>query len=358
LAGAAHATKEPAPASPPTARTTLVYVSPETPGLRRRRSGRGFRYLDAEGGAVRDPDTLERIRKLAIPPAWEAVWICPDPAGHLQAVGTDAKGRRQYLYHPGFRALREAAKYEHMVAFAEALPALRARIDADMARPGMGRERVLATVAHLLETTMIRVGNAAYEKANQSFGLTTLRTRHVDVEGERLRFHFKGKSGKVWNLDVRDRRVARIVRQIQDLPGQHLFQYRDHEGTLHSVTSADVNAYLKDATGRDITAKDFRTWFGTVLAAVALAEAGPAASPTAAKTAVTRAIRRVADRLGNTLAICRKCYVHPEVIAAYQEGSLAPELAAHDGAMAAAERAVLDLLRARTPPAPPVALKD
>lgn len=331
----------------------LTYVSPEGPGLRRRRSGRGFRYLDPSGAPVGDPATLERARRLAIPPAWTEVWICPDPTGHIQAVGFDAKGRRQYLYHPRFRAHRDEAKFQHITAFAEVLPALRARIAEDMAARGVGRAKVLATVAHLLETTMIRVGNAAYAKANGSFGLTTLRARHVKVEGSQLRFHFKGKSGKVWRLDVRDRRVARIVRACQELPGQHLFQYLDEEGGLRSVTSADVNAYLKAATGRAVTAKDFRTWFGTVLAAMALREAGPAPTKAAARKVLTRAIGQVAQRLGNTAAICRRSYVHPAVIEAYLDGRLAievgtaPQAREHD--LTPEEAAVLAFLRDAAP---------
>ena len=251
----------------------LVYVSDTEPGIARRRAGKGFSYRDPRGQLVRDKATLARIRSLAIPPAYADVWVCPDPDGHIQATGRDARGRKQYRYHPRFREVRESAKYEHMLDFARALPALRARVASDMARRGMGRQKVLATVVHLLETTMIRVGNADYVRQNKSHGLTTLRDRHVTIDGSEVRFRFKGKSGKQWDLGLRDRRVARIVRQSQDLPGQHLFQYLDDEGVAREVTSGDVNTYLREVTGAGITAKDFRTWTGTVLAALALAGA-------------------------------------------------------------------------------------
>jgi len=250
----------------------LIYVSSESPGLGRRRSGAGFSYRDIDGAVIRDRATLARVRALAIPPAWTSVWICPSPDGHLQAVGLDAKGRKQYLYHPKFRELRDGAKFEHMIMFAESLPALRRKITLDMAKPGLGFDKVLATVVRLLETTMIRVGGAAYARENKSYGLTTLLTRHVRVEGSDVRFHFKGKSGRIWRLGVRDRRVARTIKNCQELPGQHLFQYVDDDGRRQNLTSADVNAYLKKITDREITAKDFRTWAGTVLAAMALSE--------------------------------------------------------------------------------------
>ncbi|HUO22280.1 MAG TPA: DNA topoisomerase IB [Caulobacteraceae bacterium] len=300
----------------------LVYVTPEAPGLSRIRRGETFAYVDADGRAVRDAVVLERIKALAIPPAWSAVWICADPNGHLQAVGQDEKGRRQYRYHPDFRALREEAKFHRLASFAESLPALRAAITQDMAERGLSQRKVLAVVARLLETTLIRVGNRAYAKQNRSYGLTTLLSRHVRVEHADLKFQFKGKSGKQWRLQVHDRRIARIVKSCQELPGQHLFQYRDAEGRGQAVTSAAVNAYLKAVSGADITAKDFRTWTGTVMAALALAELGPPASATQAKRNLSAAIAQTAARLGNTPAICRKCYVHPEVIAAYLEGAL------------------------------------
>jgi DNA topoisomerase-1 len=298
----------------------LTYVSPDDPGIERRRVGRGFSYRDAAGARVADAATLRRIRALVIPPAWRAVWICADPNGHLQAVGQDQKGRRQYRYHEAFREHREGAKFEHMIAFAEALPRLRDRVRRDMESPGLGRRKVLATVVHLLETTMIRVGNAAYAKDNKSYGLTTLNSRHVTINGGDLRFHFKGKSGNVWRLSLHDRRVARIVRSCQELPGQHLFQYADEAGVRQAITSADVNAYLREMSGADITAKDFRTWTGTVLAATALAELGVAAEARGARKNVSKAIAQVAAHLGNTPTICRKSYVHPEILAAYLQG--------------------------------------
>ena len=326
----------------------LRYVSTDSPGLTRRRAGKGFSFVGPDGQRVGDRKTLERIRGLIIPPAWRDVWICPRADGHIQAIGYDEKGRKQYLYHPRFREVRDEAKFEHMMAFAEALPALRERVAADMAKPGLGRDTVLATVVHLLETTMIRVGNAAYARDNGSYGLTTLRVRHVKVDGAELRFHFKGKSGKVWKLSVKDRRVARIVKACQDLPGQDLFQYIDDEGARQSVTSADVNAYLKQASGGEITAKDFRTWVGTVLAATALAEFGAAASPTEAKKNLTRAINQVAAQLGNTATVCRKCYVHPAVMAAYLDGALALQpLDEPDADFRPEEAAVLAFLRGR-----------
>ena len=300
----------------------LSYASPEDPGFARRRVGRGFSYRDCRGDRVVDPVRLRRIRSLAIPPAWNEVWICPDPNGHIQAVGQDEKGRKQYRYHARFREARDEVKFEHLTSFAGALPALRRRVAADMAAPGLGRDKVLATVVRLLESTLIRVGNAAYAKENRSYGLTTLLTRHVDVGGADLKFHFRGKSGKVWRLSLHDRRIARIVKTCHELPGQHLFQYVDAEGRRQAVTSADVNAYLRQASGVDITAKDFRTWAGTVLAATALAEFGVAESTARAKQNITQAIQRVAARLGNTPTICRKCYVHPKVINAYVDGDL------------------------------------
>jgi DNA topoisomerase I len=300
----------------------LTYVSDEEPGIRRRKAGKGFTFLKPDGSKVTDEKTLERIRKLAIPPAYTDVWICPKANGHIQATGRDAKGRKQYRYHPQFREVREGTKYEHMLAFARSLPAIRATIDEHMSRRGLPREKVLATIVHLLETTLIRVGNQDYAKQNKSYGLTTLKDPHVKVEGGELRFVFKGKSGKSWRLNVKDRRVAKIVKACQDIPGQHLFQYIDEEGERQSVTSADVNAYLREISGRDITAKDFRTWAGTVLAAMALAEFETFDSEAKAKKNVRAAIEQVASRLGNTPTICRKCYVHPEVFSSYADGAL------------------------------------
>lgn len=333
----------------------LRYVSDEEPGIVRRKRGKGFCYVSAGGERVTDTETLARIRSLAIPPAYRDVWICSDPDGHIQATGRDARGRKQYRYHPRFRALRDSTKFDRILEFAASLPAIRCRIDEDMKRRGLPREKVLATIVHLLETTMIRVGNADYARQNKSFGLTTLRGRHVAVEGSEIRFQFKGKSGKQWRLKVRDRRIARIVRQIQDLPGQNLFQYLDEDGERHTITSGDVNAYLKDVSGQDITAKDFRTWSGTVLAAMALAELGEAQNATEAQRNVRQAVEGVARSLGNTPTICRKCYIHPAIITSYLDGDLGiaaitpAEAGGQGGAgdLPAAEGVVLDFLRGR-----------
>jgi DNA topoisomerase I len=304
----------------------LVYVTDEERGIRRERKGDAFEYFKPNGDPLTDEATLERIRKLAIPPAYADVWICPKANGHLQATGRDARGRKQYRYHPQFREVRESTKYEHMMEFAKALPAIRARIAEHMALRGLPREKVLATVVNLLETTLIRVGNDDYARENKSYGLTTLRNPHVKIEGSELRFQFKGKSGKTWRLQVKDRRIAKIVRACQDLPGQRLFQYRDESGEIREVTSADVNAYLKEITGREITAKDFRTWSGTVMAAIALQEFEAIDTKAAQKKNIKAAIERVSSRLGNTPTICRKCYVHPEVLNAYVEGNLLLEI--------------------------------
>jgi DNA topoisomerase I len=298
----------------------LTYASAAGPGFTRRRAGKGFCYRGLDGKTITDPTTLKRIRALAIPPAWTSVWICPDPDGHLQAAGYDARGRRQYRYHPMFRELREGVKFEHMIAFAESLSRLREIVDADMSAPGLGRKKVIATVVRLLETTMIRVGNEEYARENKSYGLTTLLERHVKIDKNELRFQFKGKSGKEWQLNIRDRRIAKIIRSCQELPGQQLFQYLDEKGERQTVTSADVNAYLRDASGVDITAKDFRTWAGTVLAAAALCGVEEAGSVTAAKRNLKKVSEHVASRLGNTPAICRKCYIHPEITTAYLDG--------------------------------------
>jgi DNA topoisomerase-1 len=250
----------------------LVYVSDESPGISRRKSGSGFAHYDAKGRRIHDQQVLKRIRSLAVPPAYHNVWICPDPNGHIQATGRDDRGRKQYRYHPHWSEVRDSTKYERMLEFAKVLPAIRARVSSDMAKRGLPREKVVATVVNLLETTLIRVGNKDYAKDNGSYGLTTLRSRHVAVASSELRFNFKGKSGKTWRLQVKDRRVARVVKACQELPGQHLFQYIDADSESRAVTSSDVNDYLREITGTDITAKDFRTWAGTVLAAMALSE--------------------------------------------------------------------------------------
>jgi DNA topoisomerase-1 len=304
----------------------LRYVNDEAPGIRRKTHGKSFRYVLPDGKPVKDAATIERIRKLAIPPAYVDVWICARKDGHLQATGRDAKGRKQYRYHPQFRELRDSTKYDHMLEFAAALPKVRARIDEHMAMRGLPREKVLATVVRLLETTMIRVGNADYAKQNKSYGLTTLRDRHVTIEGAELKFQFKGKSGKTWRLKIKDRRIAKVVKASQDLPGQHLFQYINDAGEQREVTSGDINAYLKEISGADITAKDFRTWNGTVLAAVALTEYEKVDSQAAAKRNVRAAIEAVSARLGNTPTICRKCYVHPEIVESYLTDELSREV--------------------------------
>ena len=300
----------------------LTYVSDDRPGIRRKRSGKGFRYESDDGERIKDEPTLRRIKALAVPPAWTEVWICPKASGHIQATGRDARGRKQYRYHARFREVRESTKYHHMLAFAESLPAIRRRVQDHLALRGLPREKVLATVVHLLEATLIRVGSDEYARANKSYGLTTLKNRHVQVEGSALKFNFKGKSGKVWKLNVRDRRIAKVIRACQELPGQELFQYLDENGETRDVTSSDVNAYLREIGGEDITAKDFRTWHGTVLAAMALQELERFDTRAGAKRNIRNAIQKVAARLGNTPTICRKCYVHPEIITTYIEGSL------------------------------------
>ncbi|MGZ6176258.1 MAG: DNA topoisomerase IB [Candidatus Binataceae bacterium] len=328
----------------------LVHLGDDGPGLTRKRRGRGFDYETASGKKLRDRATLARIEQLAIPPAWTEVWISPRADSHLQATGRDAKRRKQYIYHPDFRAIREQQKYEHVIEFARVLPAIRRTVTLHMARTGLSREKVLATIVHLLESTMIRIGNEDYARSNQSYGLTTLRNPHVDVAGKTLRFHFKGKSGKTWNLKIDNPRVARIVRACQELPGQHLFEYVDGDGAVRQVTSTDVNEYLREITGRDVTAKDFRTWSGTVLAALALTEIQAAATGAPTKKAIKDAIARVADRLGNTVSVCRKCYVHPQVIEAYSVGELVlkPRKSARGAArLSADEAAVLAFLQGR-----------
>ncbi|MBV9969392.1 MAG: DNA topoisomerase IB [Xanthobacteraceae bacterium] len=306
----------------------LRYVSDEQPGIRRKKKGKGFTYIDRTGATVNDKRVLQRIKSIVIPPAWTEVWICPSANGHIQATGRDAKGRKQYRYHPAFRELRESGKYEHMMAFAHALPKIRAKVKEDMGLRGLPREKVLATVIHLLETTLIRVGNDEYERQNNSYGLTTLKNRHVAVNGAELRFQFTGKSGKKWSVAIKDRRVAKVIRACQELPGQELLQYVDENGQCRDVSSADVNAYLQEISGADFTAKDFRTWAGTVLAALALEEMESFDSAARAKKNIRCAIEKVASRLGNTPTICRKCYVHPALISSYLEGSLALEVKA------------------------------
>jgi DNA topoisomerase-1 len=350
---AAPATAEPKEAA---AAVGLRYISDARPGIRRRRSGKSFSYLTPEGTRLADEAALKRIRKLAVPPAWTDVWICPFADGHLQATGRDDRGRKQYRYHPRFREVRDSTKYEHVIAFAEALPTLRKKIREHMALSGLPRDKVLATVVYLLDKTLIRVGNDDYAKHNKSYGLTTLKNRHVAVNGSEVSFHFVGKSGKEWAAKIRDRRVAAIIRACQELPGQELLQYRDDDGTIQDVTSGDVNDYLRQITGRDVTAKDFRTWAGTVLAVMALREADAIGGKAKPNRRLRSAIEQVAARLGNTPAICRKCYVHPEVVSCYLDGTLIRDLARHvpkrwrrksADSLTPEETAVLALLRSR-----------
>ncbi len=322
----------------------LSYVSDQQPGISRLGKPGRFRYRGPGGRAVRERETLARIKSLVIPPAWTDVWIALRPHDHLQATGRDARGRKQYRYHPDFAGMRDAVKYAHLVEFADALPALRRRLKRDLKAPGQSREKILAAIVTLLEQTLIRVGNEDYARTNNSFGLTTLRNRHVTVKGTELRFLFKGKSGKQWSLSLKDPRVAKVVRSCQELPGQHLFEYRAEDGTVHAVSSSDVNAYLREISGRDITAKDFRTWAGTVKAAMGFsALEGPHT-----KKAVRQVIADVAEELGNTIAVCRKCYIHPAVLDGFEQGRLKLRLPARGrGGLSAAELAVLAYLRAQ-----------
>jgi DNA topoisomerase-1 len=301
----------------------LRYVTDAQPGIQRKRSGKGFRYVTDDGAAVLDGETLARIKSLVIPPAWTCVWICANPRGHLQATGRDAKGRKQSRYHPKWRAIRDQTKYEKMLLFGAALPRIRERVDADLKQMGLPRNKVLATLVRLMERTLIRVGNEEYARENKSYGLTTLRNKHVQVEGATVTFHFRGKSGVMHEVGVHDRRLARIVRQCEDLPGYELFQYLDENGDVRSVDSSDVNDYLREISGEDFTAKDFRTWAGTVLASMALRELETFRSETQAKKNVVQAIKAVSQRLGNTPSVCRKCYVHPAVLECYMAGTLA-----------------------------------
>jgi DNA topoisomerase-1 len=300
----------------------LRYVTDRLPGIRRKRIGKAFTYMNADGTPLRAAEDIRRIKSLAIPPAWADVWISPIPNGHIQATGRDAKGRKQYRYHPRWRMVRDETKYDRMIAFGQMLPLIRRRAEQDLGRPGLPREKILATVVRLLETTLIRVGNEEYARQNDSFGLTTMRDHHVDVSGSTLRFAFRGKSGVQHSVDLTDRRLARIVKRSQDLPGEELFQFQDENGKCHSIGSSDVNEYLHELTRQDFTAKDFRTWAGTVLAATALQEFEAWDSKAQAKRNIVRAIESVAKRLGNTQTVCKKCYIHPAVLNTYLDGSL------------------------------------
>jgi DNA topoisomerase-1 len=302
----------------------LRYVSDETSGITRKRVGTGWAYYLPDGARIVDRRERKRINSLAIPPAWTQVWICPDPDGHIQATARDARGRKQYRYHPAYRDARDHSKFRHMLEFSEVLPLLRERIEHDLRAPDHSRRQLLATVVRLLDRTLIRVGNDEYARENKSFGLTTLRRRHVRVNGETLSFTFRGKSGVEHSITLEEPRLARIIQRCQDLPGHELFQYLDANRRRQAVSSDDVNAYLRELTGRDVTAKDFRTWGGTMLAAVELRAMGLAASRREADRNILRAIDAVAERLGNTRAVCRKYYVHPELLRAYLMGVTVP----------------------------------
>ncbi|WP_322399934.1 DNA topoisomerase IB [Massilia luteola] len=343
--------EDPAPASPvpntdpPAAAKAagLRYVHDDRPGIRRVASADEVRYLDASGAPVDDDATLRRIKSLAIPPAWTDVWICPQANGHLQATGRDARGRKQYRYHPKWREVRDEVKYERMINFGKALPRIRKEVDRALALPGLPRDKVLATIVYLLEATMMRIGNDEYARENKSYGLTTLRNRHVKIDGSDVEFRFRGKSGVYHDVKVHDRRLARIIQRTRDLPGQDLFQYLDEAGERHTVGSSDVNDYLRTITGEDYTAKDFRTWSGTVLAAMALQEFEAVDSDAQAKKNIVRAIESVAQRLGNTPSVCRKCYVHPAVLDAYLDGTML------EGLRARAEESLVEDLRELEP---------
>ena len=333
----------------------LRYVTDDRPGIRREAAADGFRYIGQSGKPITDQAEIERINKLGIPPAYTDVWISPIRNGHLQATGRDSKGRKQYRYHERWHEVRDEAKYGRMIAFGEALPRIRDRVAHDLSRRGMPRGKMLATIVRLLEETHIRVGNEQYAKENASYGLTTLQNEHVDVDGTTVHFHFRGKSGKDHAIDLRDPRLAKIIKKSQELPGEELFEYIDESGAFHTIDSSDVNAYLREITGQEFTAKDFRTWAGTLLAAQALAECEAAASPRQARKNITQVIKCVSAALGNTPAICRKCYVHPAVLDAYTDGTLLEVLKRSAGAARDSTRtrrdeeaAMMSLLRART----------
>jgi len=310
-------------------RTGLDYVTDAVPGISRRRAGKGWAFYRPDGTLITDPKERLRIISLAIPPAWTDVWICADPKGHIQATARDARGRKQYRYHPLYREARDHSKFRRMLEFSEVLPAIRGRVERDLGGPELSRRQTLAATVRLLDKTLIRVGNDEYAKGNRSYGLTTLRKKHVEVDGSVLRFTFRGKSGVQQALSVTDRRIARIVQRCQDLPGVELFKYVNGDGKRQTITSDDVNQYLREASGRDVSAKDFRTWGGTILAAVALRAAGPAPTKREATRNINRAIDAVAERLGNTRAVCRKYYVHPALLHAYLQGlTAAPSVAA------------------------------
>src|SRR5881398_1493998 len=330
----------------------LRYVNDDRPGYSRRAKGKDFEYLDTEGKTIRDEQRLVRIKRLAIPPAWTEVWICPSPNGHIQATGRDARGRKQYRYHERWREVRDENKFDRLAEFAKALPNIRRRVARDLKLPGLPQQKVLATIVRLLERTFIRIGNEEYARENKSFGLTTLRNRHVKVKGPQVVFRFRGKSGRQHEVDVTDRRLAKVIAKCQDLPGQDLFQYLDEDGEMQNITSQDVNEYLRQIAGEDFSAKDFRTWGGTVLAAIALSKQEEFQTKKQAKSSIKTAICAVAELLGNTPAVCRKCYVHPVIVEAYLNRTRIADLNGSEKEsvppdLRAAERAVLKFLRVR-----------
>jgi DNA topoisomerase I len=337
----------------------LRYVTDRMPGIRRIGTKTSFRYIGGNGRLIRDADTLGRIRSLAVPPAWTNVWICPIAEGHLQAVGYDARRRKQYRYHPRWREVRDTTKFDHMVGFGKVLPKIRTRVKRDLSRPGLPKEKVLATIVRLLETTLIRVGNEEYAKQNRSFGLTTLRNRHVDITGDEVHFYFRGKSGIKHAISVEDMHLAKIVRRLRDLPGYELFQYLDENGEKRSIGSTDVNDYLRDIAGDDFTAKDFRTWAGTVLAVGALCECANFRSQRQAKKNITSVVQNIAEKLGNTVAVCKKCYIHPAVFDAYIEGKFAdlPQLSSIRS-LAKRERTFVKLIKQWSKPKPQLSLEQ
>lgn len=334
----------------------LHYIDVHHPGISRRWRGGGFAYFYPDGRLVRDKEILTRIRSLTIPPAWQDLWICRDAQGHIQAIGRDAKGRKQYRYHPTWRVARDGNKYGRMAAFGRSLPTIRRRVESDLALPDLPREKILATVVRLLDVTLIRVGNEEYARQNDSFGLATLRDRHVAVNGTSIRFEFFGKSGIRHAVAVQDRRLASIIRKSRDLPGYELFQYLDERGARHTINAADVNEYLKRIAGEEFTAKDFRTWAGTVLAARALSLSSPSKSQAETKRCITRAVEVVARQLRNTKAVCRKCYIHPDIMTAFLNGRLSrlrkgptePRVSVSDRVLSSDEAAVLAILKRRS----------
>jgi DNA topoisomerase I len=352
VAASSHSKLLPASDELESAKTAgLRYISPNGHGIHRNRRGKGFVYTNSAGNAVRDAKTLTRIRSLVIPPAWQNVWICSDALGHIQAIGKDKRGRKQYRYHPQWRKVRDQNKYDRLIDFAKALPKIRHHVRRDIRQPGLPREKVLGAVVQLLEITLIRVGNEEYARTNHSYGLTTMRNRHVAVKGASIHFEFRGKSGIEHTVDLHDSRLARIISACQHLPGQELFEYVDDDGTRHSIRSDEVNDYLQGITKEDFTAKEFRTWAGTVLAVTQLRQLLPFRSQTQAKKNVVTAIRSVAKRLGNTIAVCRKCYVHPVVVTAYLDGTLlaisneTEATGSNSRSLRAAENAMVKLLR-------------